>query len=414
MKIVLSHPTGNEFVRAIIEAFEKASMLAGFFTTMAVDPKELWLRLLPLKLREEVLRRTYTIKSELIAKHPVREVTRMILNKTNFKSLVQHEHKVASVDAVYQSLDKYVAKNLEKQVKNNKISAVYAYEDAALRTFIRAKELGLKCFYDLPIAYWETARQLMTVEAERLPGWACTLGGGILDSIEKIERKTRELQLADVVIGPGEFVISSLPVWASEKQTLTAHFGSPEAKNTKDKLKENKQSKPLRVIFVGSMSQRKGLADLFDAMRILNRSDVELVVMGSLMAPMEFYRKQYADFTYEAGRPHDQVLTLMHSCDVFCLPSIVEGRALVMQEAMSQSLPIIITQNTGGSDLIHEGQTGFLVPIRSPEIIAEKLAWFAENRTAIPEMGRMAKEHAAEYTWRNYGDNIVSTLSKLF
>jgi glycosyltransferase involved in cell wall biosynthesis len=159
------------------------------------------------------------------------------------------------------------------------------------------------------------------------------------------------------------------------------------------------------------MSQRKGLGDLFAAVRLLNRRDIELVVMGSSEAPMEFYRKQYPDFIYEPGRPNDQVLALMRTCDVFCLPSIVEGRALVMQEAMSQGLPIIITANTGGEDLVKEdGSTGFLVPIRSPQLIAEKLNWMLDNRAETKEMGKKAKQHAAEYTWKKYGDNIIDAI----
>jgi len=101
----------------------------------------------------------------------------------------------------------------------------------------------------------------------------------------------------------------------------------------------------------------------------------------------------------------------MRTCDAFCLPSIVEGRALVMQEAMSQSLPIIITANTGGQDLITgEGGTGFLVPIRSPQVIAEKLSWMLDHRAETKEMGKKAKEHAGTYTWKKYGDGIVDSI----
>ena len=103
----------------------------------------------------------------------------------------------------------------------------------------------------------------------------------------------------------------------------------------------------------------------------------------------------------------------MRSCDVFCLPSIVEGRALVMQEAMSQGLPLIITPNTGGEDLVIEGRTGFLVPLRSPQTIAQKLSWFLDNREAIPDMGIMAKEHAAKYTWKDYAQKIVDAVYKV-
>ena len=122
------------------------------------------------------------------------------------------------------------------------------------------------------------------------------------------------------------------------------------------------------------MTQRKGLADLFAAFRLLKRSDVELVVMGSPLASHEFYRSELPDFQYEPPRPHAEVLKLMQSCDVFVLPSIVEGRALVQQEAMACGLPLIVTANAGAEDVIDEGETGFLVPIRSPEVIAERIA----------------------------------------
>jgi glycosyltransferase involved in cell wall biosynthesis len=146
-------------------------------------------------------------------------------------------------------------------------------------------------------------------------------------------------------------------------------------------------------------------------MRLLSRPDIELVVMGSTEAPMDFYRKEYPGFIYEPGRPNQQVLALMQTCDVFCLPSIVEGRALVMQEAMSQGLPLVITANTGGEDLIKpDGSTGFLVPIRSPETIAAKLHWMLDNRAATREMGRQARQHASEYTWKKYGDRIINAI----
>jgi glycosyltransferase involved in cell wall biosynthesis len=100
----------------------------------------------------------------------------------------------------------------------------------------------------------------------------------------------------------------------------------------------------------------------------------------------------------------------MQSCDIFCLPSLVEGRALVMQEAMSQGLPIIITPNTGGEDLIISGCTGFLVPIRNPEAIAQKINWFIDNKCRIAKMSKKAKNHALKYSWENYAETICKSL----
>ncbi len=78
---------------------------------------------------------------------------------------------------------------------------------------------------------------------------------------------------------------------------------------------------------------------------------------------------------------------------------------------MSQQMPLIITKNTGGSDLIIEGKTGFLVPIQSPESIAAKIQWFLDNREVIPEMGRNAQKHAAAYTWENYSSHVVESIN---
>lgn len=413
MKVVLTHPTGNRNVRAVLESLNKSQQLAEFQTTIAVNSDMPWLKYLPGSLKQELLRRSYEISPEKIWTHSTLEVARMVLPKLKLKQFINHERGFASTYAVYKDLDKAAAKRLPNIHKKANVNAVYAYEDGALEVFKQAKEIGIKCIYDLPIAYWETGRKLMTEEAERLPLWAKTLGGGILDSTEKLERKTSEMELADVVVGPGEFVLNSIPTWAQNKEFIMAPFGSPVTEENNSANNRDKKGR-LRVLFAGSMGQRKGLGDLFAAVKLLkNNKNIELVVMGSLLESMDFYRSEFPDFTYEPGRSHAGVLALMRTCDVFCLPSIVEGRALVMQEAMSQGLPLIITPNTGGADLIIEGETGFLVPIRSPEIIAEKLDWFLNNRSAVQSMGSAAKKHAAKYTWGNYGTAVVDSLSEI-
>ncbi|MGO8696312.1 MAG: glycosyltransferase family 4 protein [Limisphaerales bacterium] len=291
-------------------------------------------------------------------------------------------------------------------------SSVYAYEDGALETLTAAKDLGVKRIYDLPIAYWQTLRRLLAEEGERLPGWKATLGGGLSDSEEKLSRKSRELELAEVVVCASGFVARSLPEMAREQKTIVvAPFGSPPPAPPRSSVSTG--GGKMRVLFAGSMSQRKGLGDLCAALRMLNRTDVELVIMGNPEAPMDFYRQEFAGFVHESSRPHVEVLKLMRSCDVFCLPSIVEGRALVMQEAMSQGLPLIITPNTGGEDLIDEGITGFLVPIRRADQIAEKIAWFADNRPALLEMSRAAQTKAGQLTWDMYGKTIANAILSL-
>ncbi len=411
--LLITHPTGNANVRALLVALEQAGELDSFQTTVAAQASDWYVRRIPQTFRKELLRRTYDIPNYKISTRPFRELVRLVASKPNINFLLTaHETGWASIDSVYRDLDRYVAKQLPSNLKNHQLSAVYCYEDAAFHTFKAAKQLGLKCFYDLPIAYWQTSQRLLREEAERLPNWEPTLVG-TRDSPAKLQRKTEELDLADVVICPSKFVYDSLPPTAHKtKKCIVAEFGSPEIRLQTQKSTDLTHS-PLRLLFAGSMTQRKGLADLFAAMKLLNRSDVELVVIGTPLMPMEFYRTQLPDFTYEATRSHQAVLQLMQSCDVFVLPSIVEGRALVQQEAMSCGLPLIVTANAGGEDLIDEGKTGFLVPIRSPEKIAEKIAHFADNRHKLNEMSTLARQKAAQITWNNYCQKILNVVQSL-
>jgi glycosyltransferase involved in cell wall biosynthesis len=229
-----------------------------------------------------------------------------------------------------------------------------------------------------------------------------------------MQRKTEEITLADVVICPSQFVYDSLPPEIrTVKQCIVAEFGSPEAPPTSGKNErqhDHGSQGRLRLLFAGSMSQRKGLADLFQAMKILKRQDVELVVMGSPVVSMDFYLKQFPNFTYEPPRPHSKVLELMQSCHVLVLPSIVEGRALVQQEAMICGLPIIVTANAGGSDLIEQGKTGFLVKPGAPEELAEKINWFADHREEIEAMGEQARLKALQVTWDAYREKILDVI----
>jgi len=400
--IAVSHPTGNEFVRALLPVLERRQLLARFFTTLSAPGKP-WVQCLPGSFREQIDRRSFGIPRSKITTRPSREIARLFMSATGLSSFTRHETGWASVDAVYSDLDRSVAGWIRS--RRPEIRAVHCYEDGAVETFRAAAEQGMKRVYELPIAYWKTVHEILEEEARRLPEWEPTLLS-TRDSAGKLERKTIEIDLADVVVCPSRFVHDSLPGnIRSTKKCVVAHFGSPlPPVPVAERLRAGRK---LRVLFAGAMSQRKGLADVFEAMKLQGRSDVELVVMGSPILPMDFYRRQFPGFIYEAPRPHHPVMQLMQTCDVLVLPSLAEGRALVQQEALACGLPLIVTANAGGADLVEEGVTGFLVPVRSPEAIAEKIAWFADHADSLPAMRVAAVRKAAEYRWNDYAETII-------
>lgn len=406
--ILVAHPFGNANVRAVLSALENAQLLSRFVTTVGWSNESPVVRGMPVELRSKMARRSYDLPHYKIKVHPARETVRLLAGTLRLNWLLKHERGRASIDKVWRELDRFAAEYVRKNHERHKISAVYAYEDCAERLFETARTLGLQRIYDLPIAYWETAQRLLREEAQRYPEWEPTLLG-TRDSPEKLARKTRELEMAEVVICPSAFVLDSLPGSARASATcIVAPFGSPPASNVREK--SARDDKRLRILFAGALTQRKGLADLFVAMKLVGSKSIELVVMGTALQPLGWYRQQFSEFTYEPTRPHAAVLQLMTSCDLLVLPSIVEGRALVQQEAMACGLPLIATKNAGGDDLIIEGETGFLVPIRSPEALADKISWCAANGDALRGMGIAAQKRAAELTWDDYGAKIVAAV----
>jgi glycosyltransferase involved in cell wall biosynthesis len=398
--IVLSHPTGNANVRAAADAFLRHCILFRFATCIAFAQQSF--------LPGSLARRAFDIPREKVWLRPVRETVRHLASRFGLQFLVVHERGWASIDAVGRDLDRYVARKVAA-LRDGEFTGVYCYEDFALNTFEVAKRRGTRCIYDLPIAAWELSQRLLREQAERWPEWEPTLLG-TRDSAEKLQRKQRELELSDVIVTPSKFVLESLPsATRAQKQCIVAEFGSPALPAPHDHAPV--APRRLRLLFAGAMTQRKGLADLFAAMKLLDSQAVELVVMGSRLLPISFYRDAFPGFTYEPPREQAAVFDLMRSCDVLVLPSIVEGRALVQQEAMACGLPLIVTRNAGGEDLIDEAKTGFLVPPNSPESIAEKISWFISHRNELPQMSAAARAKAAELTWSGYGDKIVHAIA---
>ena len=305
-------------------------------------------------------------------------------------------------DFSYQSLDKRLAKKLPK----SKCNIIHCYEDGALKTFEKAKELGVFRSYELPIAHWKTVRLLLAEEAERYPDWEPTLES-TREPEEKLLRKEKELELASCITCPSKFVLESIPEKIRQNTSCQiAPFGSTFSDRVISPKKLVRNDK-LKLLFVGSMSQRKGLADLFQAMKLVNSAHVSLSVLGTPSLPMPFYREAYPHFEYLSPCSSTEVKRAMMDHHVLVLPSIVEGRALVQQEALACGLPLIVTQNAGGEDLIEKKRTGFLVSIRKPEEIAGKIDWFIRNLDKLKDMSEFCRNKANEYKWSEYARSII-------
>lgn len=412
MKVVVTHPTSNQVNRAMLEGFYQARILQSFYTSVATFPNDSLDLISKIKPFAELRKRQFPSElQELTQTYPYKELMRMILPKFGMQKYTVGEHAKFSIYSAYKYFDKMVANQLLKEM-NTGADAIYAYEDGAYHSFVKAKKLGLKCLYDQPIGYWQVAHKILQKERELWPEWEATLPG-LNDSEEKLLNKDKELALADCVFAASTFTAHTLKEYSGTiKQVKVVPFGFP-AINTEKKIIKIESNKKLKLLFVGGLSQRKGIANLFNAVENL-KNHVELTIVGrKLNDHCSILNETLKKHNYIPSLPFPKVLKLMAEHDIFVFPSLFEGFGMVITEAMSQGLPVITTVNTAGGDLIEHGKNGWLVTPGGTDELTSLLQELIEDPEQITTVAQEALTTAKKRPWATYANEVVQTIENL-
>jgi alpha-maltose-1-phosphate synthase len=410
MQFLVSHVTGNvnsiEMAKALAEVGKLSAChtsiimtkcCRGFLGCLGIKRETFKKRLFP-----DVLR-------PFLHAHPFWELLRLACRGL---PLLQHTRlgvRMRTIDHVAQRFDRVVSRAVRKA---SELEAVYAYMDAAEQTFLAAKERGCRTIYELPTPYWRFTREIVSEEARLQPDWAMTLPA-LEESDPAMQRRDRELQLADVVIVPSERVRDSLslaPPFRGEVHVVP--YGCPEpVESSKFEVQGSRDSK-LRVLYVGSLNQGKGLAYLAEAMRGLEQ-EATLTVIGARTSdrPCAALDRFLAVHRHRSGLSNDEVLAEMREHDVLVLPTLYEGLALVLLEAMACGLTVITTPNSGLAGLIEDGCEGFLVPLRDSEALRERLRLMARQPDVLATMRQSALAWSREHSWRHYRAQLRELVS---
>lgn len=412
MTVLVVHPTGNQSVRAVLRGLDRGGLRPQFYTTIALPPVLVRRLARVPSVYHEMTRRTFEeVPYARIRTTPLRELVRQTASRLGLQYLVVHETGWASTDAIYQALDRRVARAVRR--RRCGIRAVYAYEDGALATFDEARRASLVRFYHLPIAYWRQLHRILAEERELRPQWAPTIGA-LRDSTEKCARKDAELLFADCVVVSSRFVAESLALAPNPPARVEIlPYGAPVPSPVP--LASRRPQDPLRILFAGHLRQRKGVAYLFEALAQLQQPH-ELTLAGPLPAqPCPALERELAKphRRWLGVLPHLKLLEAMRAHHVFVFPSLAEGFGLVVTEALANGLPVITTAHTCAPEVIRDGVEGFIVPIRDPDAIAQRLTLLYENEDRRCAMGEAARRRAAEIKWTVFEDRIADLVRRL-
>ncbi|MFK8163473.1 MAG: glycosyltransferase family 4 protein, partial [Lewinella sp.] len=221
---------------------------------------------------------------------------------------------------------------------------------------------------------------------------------------------------SDYILCASEFVKRSfLERGFADEKLLKVNFGF------KTFSSDNHQSAPkgkddvFRVLYVGQLHFRKGLRYAIEAFKQLKHPNKEFFIVGPKTTITGLENVSIPDgVTFTGVLKGEDLAEQYRQASLFVLPSLEEGLALVQGEALSFGIPLLITTNTGGEDIITNGKEGFIVPPADTQALLEKMQLVADDPLLREEMSANAFETTSSLgSWDAAGAKLVSELTRI-
>ena len=157
------------------------------------------------------------------------------------------------------------------------------------------------------------------------------------------------------------------------------------------------------VLFVGRLSPEKGLFTLLHAFARIKavNSAARLCVVGD--GPLKAGLKELSEslqlqdrVQFQGWIPYEQLPELYESADVVVVPSLHESYGRVIVEAMSFGRPVVATDTQGARELVQDGRTGRIVPVRDVAALAEAISELLGHPQLATEMGQAARAYVQQ------------------
>ena len=271
---------------------------------------------------------------------------------------------------------------------------------------VRAKRNGAACLVDHSIADPLVIAETLQTEASR---W------GLPEEFPELHWRcvSQDIDEADHILVNSGFVRDTLMacrrIPANKITILT--LGVDLARFSPVSVARSKPE-PFRILFVGEIGLRKGVLYLLQACEKLKLPDAELILIGTVADIEERLAESKAKFRLLPVLPQEELVSYYQNASVFVFPSLIEGSARVIQEAMACGLPIVTTANSGS--IVQDGVEGFVVPIRDPEAIRARIIELYNHPDRRREMSLAARAAAVrEFAPEVYHQGLIRLYAAL-
>ena len=410
--VIVAHPLQQHSYRLAV-ALRKKELLHSYCTTIYYKPKKILYRLLNIILGTNNDQRMKG-RQNILIENKVKQFDELL--GLFFLFVLRIDKKKIIEPYIYKYLTSRFGKDVARYAIQRKAKAIIIYDTTGLSCFEALdKENKIIKVLDMSSGAAAYIVKIINKDKDRAHAFISSHECKMKTLSNKVvENYTKEILLADYFLVPSAFVQKSLlDLGIQKEQIFLAPYGVDINKFSIKPFSQYMQSNPIRFLFVGRLEAAKGIFYLLEAVKQINRDDIQLLLVGYMQGQENLFKTYKRHFTYLGTKLAHEMPDVYKKADVFIFPSLFEGFSLSVIEAMASGLPVIASDNSGANDIIADGEEGFIVPIMDIEALKEKIIWFCDHKERIKHMGENSRKTAERYTWDQYEEKVAKIVSDI-
>lgn len=410
-KIIVAHPYQQHSFRTAT-AIKNIGCLFSYITTV-YDKKKSLTSLVKKFLNEDNKNRANNRKcldlkdEEIIQFCEIESLLLLLLYR------VDRTHKLYNLLNTY-ILKKYNKKLAEFILKNN-VDAAILYDTLCSECIriLKEKKAKVKIIVDMSAPNFVYMDTFFKNTIQKHGKMTRFLRNELQSTIYKKRMKCAkyEIENADAFLVASEFTKNSL-LYSNikEKNIYICRYGI----DIKDNMIKKKYSEKIRIIFIGDVTQKKGVIDYVNIAKKIGNEKFTFTILGRYYKEDPIYIKNCEFINFRGYVTHNEVLTICENMDIIIFPSLADGFGLSVIEAMSKRVLPIVSKNAGVSDIINNGKNGYIFEPEEIYTVVEICNSFKGNREKLKIMQNMAFDSVTKITWSNYDREIKSAIKSIF
>lgn len=303
-------------------------------------------------------------------------------------------------------------RGVRRRLRREPVQLVWGYDTSCADAFDFARKRGMVCVLDRSIGHPRALRDILVRERARHPAF---FDGDLgVSSDSQIAEADREMALADhIVVGSSFSADTAIRSGADPSKIHIVPYGYDERLfGLTRPVRPELGRLPVRFLFVGTVSPRKGVHHLLEAFRRIPREQAVLTMVGPSTIPPAVLARYRPHVDFRGALPRAEVARQFEQAHCFIFPSLFEGGGIVLYEALASGLGVVHSRAT--ADVVGEdGANG----MRLDQVDADSIEAAVRRIIGQPDMLRGWADAAwalrSDFGWRTYRRRIADLLPTL-